>query len=100
MIYGSKIITKEEPLYRDLLAVGDRAALVRTVHMLHKRKAEQVTAGRKLHLCDENFLRDAERLLGTEFSLVLNIDHNEVGKYVQCTLDAPRKGSNTSHERI
>ena len=69
--------------YRDLITSGDTAALIRMVHTLHKHKREQETAGRKFHLCDENFLRDAERLLNTEFSLVLNIPQDEVVDYVQ-----------------
>ena len=73
--------------YSSLITSGDRAALVRMVHAIYKHKELQAAAGRKLHLCDENFLRDAKRLLGSEFSLVLNIEHDEVGKYVQSILD-------------
>lgn len=72
--------------YRDLITSGDRAALIRMVHTLHKHKEEQVAAGRKFHLCDENFLRDAEKLLNSEFSLVLNIHQDEVSSYVQNAL--------------
>lgn len=69
--------------YRELITSGDRAALVQMVHTLHKHKEQQALAGRKFHLCDENFLRDAEKLLNMEFSLVLNIPQEEVGNYVQ-----------------
>lgn len=69
--------------YRELITSGDRAALVQMIHTLHKHKEQQATAGRKFHLCDENFLRDAEKLLNTEFSLVLNIPQEEVRNYVQ-----------------
>mgnify|MGYP002517196277 CR=1 FL=1 len=34
------------------------------------------------HLCDENFLRDAQRLLSVEFALVLGIAPEQVGEYV------------------
>lgn len=74
--------------YRDLITSGDRAALIRMVHTLHKHKKEQAAVGRKFHLCDENFLRDAEKLLSSEFSLVLNIEQNEVGNYVQNIINA------------
>lgn len=69
--------------YRELITGGDRTALVAMVHALHKHKAEQLATGRKFHLCDENFLRDAEKLLGTEFAMVLNIPQSEVGDYIQ-----------------
>lgn len=69
--------------YRELIISCDRAALVGMVHTLHQRKSELAAAGKKFHLCDENFLRDAQKLLGSEFSLVLDIEQNEVGNYVK-----------------
>ena len=74
--------------YRDLISSGDRTALLRMVRTLHKHKETLAAAGRKFHLCDENFLRDAERLLNTEFSLVLGIAPNEVSSYVLTALNA------------
>lgn len=68
--------------YRELINSGDRAALVRMVSTLHRHKAAQSAAGRKFHLCDDNFLRDAEKLLSSEFSLVLGIEPSQVGNYV------------------
>lgn len=72
--------------YRELITSGDRAALVSMVKALHIHKDAQLAQGRRLHLCDENFLRDAENLLGGEFSLVLGIAPNEVGAYIQNTI--------------
>ena len=69
--------------YRELITSGDRAALISMVKALHIHKESQLAQGRRLHLCDENFLRDAEGLLGGEFSLVLGIAPNEVGSYIQ-----------------
>ena len=73
--------------YRELINSGDRAALICMVRSLHKHKQEQLSAGKKFHLCDENFLRDAEKLLSAEFSLVLGIAPNEVGAYIQKTIE-------------
>lgn len=72
--------------YHDLITSCDRAALVRMVHTLHRRKHIQSAAGRKLHLCDETFLRDAEKLLGSEFALVLNLPREQVDAYVRTIL--------------
>lgn len=68
--------------YRELISSGDRLALLQMICTLHKHKQAQTDAGRKFHLCDENFLRDAERLLNAEFSLVLGIDKDQVSAYV------------------
>lgn len=69
--------------YSSLITSADRAELIRMVHAIHKHKEQLSSSGKKLHLCDENFLRDAERLLGSEFSLVMNIAQHDVGEYVK-----------------
>lgn len=68
--------------YRELITSGDRTALLRMVHTLNKHKKERAAAGKKFHLCDENFLRDAQRLLESEFSMILEIQPSEVQNYV------------------
>ncbi len=72
--------------YRELIVAGDRAALICMVGSLYRHKEAQAAAGRKFHLCDENFLRDAEKLLNSEFSLVLNIPTNQVQDYILSAL--------------
>ena len=72
--------------YRELITSGDRAALLSMVKALHIHKEAQVAQGRRLHLCDENFLRDAENLLGGEFSLVLGIPPDGIGAYIKSKL--------------
>lgn len=69
--------------YRELIHSGDRTALLRMVHSLHQHKLQQEAAGRKLHQCDDNFLRDAQRLLSSELSLVLDIPQDQVAEYVK-----------------
>lgn len=68
--------------YRELINSGDRTRLICMVRTLYRHKAAQAAAGRKCHLCDENFLRDAEKLLTSEFSLVLGMEPEQVRKYV------------------
>lgn len=73
--------------YRELITGSDKAALVSMVHCLNQHREQQMAAGRKFHLCDENFLRDAQKLLGSEFSLALQIPENEVGDVVKKILE-------------
>lgn len=68
--------------YRELISCGDRVKLLRMIRSLYRHKQEQEAMGRKFHLCDENFLRDAQRLIDTEFSTVLGIPPVEVRSYV------------------
>lgn len=68
--------------YRELIVSGDYAALLQMIHTLHQHKQQQIAAGRKVHMCDDNFLHDAQRLLTGEFSVVLGIAPDEVEAYV------------------
>lgn len=72
--------------YRELIGSGDRTALLQMIGSILRHRESQTAAGRKLHLCDDNFLRDAERLINGEFSLILGIDPGQVGGYVRDTL--------------
>lgn len=69
---------RRKQYYRQILTTVDAAELIRTVRCLEKHKQEQALIGRKLHLCDENFLRDAKRILTLEIATVLQIDEIEV----------------------
>ncbi len=73
--------------YRELINNADRAALISMIRVLHQHKENQLAAGRKFHLCDENFLRDAQKVLSSEFSFVLGIPQTEVGAYIESKLN-------------
>lgn len=74
---------KRKQLYKELIMGSDRKTLIHMVHTLHKQKKEQLSAGRKFHQCDENFLHDAEKRLNSEFALILDIPQNEVSAYMK-----------------
>lgn len=74
--------------YRSLINSGDRSAMLCMIRTLHQHKSDQEAVGRKLHMCDENFLRDAQKLLGSEFSLVLGIPQDQVGTNIQSVMQA------------
>lgn len=69
--------------YRELIGSGDRIALLQMIYTLELHKKEQAALGRKFHQCDDNFLRDALRLIDSEFAVVLGIEPGAVGSYVQ-----------------
>lgn len=74
--------------YRDLINSGDRTALLKMVNTLYRYKAAQAAAGRKFHQCDDNFLRDAEKLLTSEIALVLEMSQEEARDYLRQQLKA------------
>ncbi len=69
--------------YRELIGSGDRQALVSMVYALRGHKKQQESQEKKFHLCDENFLRDAEKLLCAEFSLVLELSREETADFLR-----------------
>lgn len=72
--------------YRELIGSGNRTKLMQMVHTLYRHKKEQAAAGKKVHLCDENFLRDAEKLLVGEFAIVLDMEPEEAKQYIRSKL--------------
>ena len=56
------------------------------VRTLYRHKKAQTTAGKKVHLCDDNFLRDAEKLLASEVSVVLEMDADQAKQYLRAKL--------------
>ncbi len=69
--------------YRELISSGDRVKLMQMVHSLYAHKAAQSAAGRKCHLCDENFLRDAEKLLASEAAIVMDLEPDAARQYIR-----------------
>lgn len=77
---------QRKQLYRELISSGDRERLMSMVHTLYRHKAEQTAAGRKVHLCDDNFLRDAEKLLTGEVAIVMGMEQDEARAFVRSGL--------------
>lgn len=77
---------QRKQLYRDLIKSGDRAGLVSMLGRLYRHKQSCIEAGRKFHICDENFLRDAEKLIRSEFAEVLAIPPEQVGAYIRSAM--------------
>ena len=69
--------------YRELIGSGDRVSLMQMVSTLYRYRASQNAAGRKFHQSDENFLRDAEKLLASEISLVLELPAEDARNYLR-----------------
>lgn len=78
---------ESEPLrkqyYKDLLTAADRLALMKMVSSLYRYREAQFAAGKKFHQCDDNFLRDAEKVLSSEIALVLHQTLEEARNYLR-----------------
>lgn len=79
---------RRKQTYRELIGSGDRAALMTMVHTLYVHKAAQSAAGKKFHQCDDNFLRDAEKLLSSEIAMVMGLEQDSARTYLRQQLKA------------
>ena len=69
--------------YRQIIEGGNRMEIMRLVKTLYQRKEDQQKAGKKQHLIDERFLKEAETILDDEFAYVLHLDRTEVASYIK-----------------
>jgi len=68
--------------YRELISSGDRGRLLQMVCTLYRHKCTQDRSGRKIHICDDNFLRDSEKLLAGEIGIVMGITTDEARQFL------------------
>ena len=60
-------------LYRGILAKGDHLELIRMIKAIHAHKTAREAEGKRLHVSDERFFKDAEQILYNEFQYVLDL---------------------------
>lgn len=72
---------KEE--YSRIIKDGDRHEIIRLIKTLYLRRKELSKSGKKLRSADEDYLDLAENMLFEEFAFALDIDRNEVVKYIK-----------------
>ena len=63
--------------YKGILAGGDHLELIRMIKAIYLHKQEREAAGRRLHMTDERFFKDAEQILYNEFQYVLKLNSKE-----------------------
>ena len=68
--------------YKKILASGDQAAIITMVQALFLHKKEREAEGKRLHMSDEHFMKDAEQLLYNEWQYVLNMDKAGLMTYI------------------
>ena len=68
--------------FRDILKTGDPRSLMRLCCCIHRRRAQLIAEGKRLAGGDEATLKQAEKLVESEFAFSLNIPRSEVGAYI------------------
>lgn len=68
---------ERKELYRGVLARGDHRELIKMIKAIYAHKLQREAEGKRLHLSDERFFKDAEQLLYNEFQYVLDISSKD-----------------------
>ncbi|MBC8571452.1 CarD family transcriptional regulator [Zongyangia hominis] len=68
--------------FKDILARGNRREVLQMIKALYLHQREQQDKGKRLHMADERFFHEAEKMLYDEFALVLNITPEQVLPFI------------------
>ena len=63
--------------YRIILANGDHIELIRMLKAIYAHKKDREAEGKRLHMIDEHFFKDAEQILYNEFQYVLKLNSKD-----------------------
>ena len=70
--------TERSEHFKSVISSGDCVELIRMIRLLKAHEAEQVANGKRLHISDERFLKEAEKMVGEELAIVLGVERGEV----------------------
>lgn len=89
---AESIWIENEPIrkvkYKEIITGGNRGELIRMIKALREHRTEQEKSGKKMHISDERFLKDAEKILYDEIAHVLHIKPEQVPPYILQKLEA------------
>ena len=68
--------------YKQILASADQAAIISMVQALFFHRQEKEAEGKRMHMSDEHFMKDAEQILYNEWQYVLNVDKAGLMAYI------------------
>ncbi len=64
--------------FKAVISSGDSVELIRLIRLISLHEREQLKKGKRLHISDERFLKEAEKMICEEFSIVLNTTRESV----------------------
>ena len=74
---------QRKELYKRILSKGDHLELIQMINAIYAQKTEREARGKRLHMSDERFFKDAEQLLYNEFQYVLGLkDKTQLMAYI------------------
>ncbi len=68
--------------YRAIISSGDACAQISMYRMLQQYQAQQGKIGKKIHICDDNFMRDVQKIISGEIAAVMQIPIKDALQYL------------------
>ena len=65
-------------IFSDIIKTGDRSETLKLIKSIRNHILQIKDKNRKLHVCDENYMKEAEKLIFDEFSYVLKKEKSEI----------------------
>ncbi len=64
--------------FRAVISSADSVELVRMIRLIHFHELQQIADGKRLHISDERFLKEAEKMVCEEFTIVLHTTREDI----------------------
>ena len=68
--------------YKRILAGGNQTQIISMIQAIYLHKKEREAEGKRLHMSDEHFMKEAEQLLYNEWQYILNVDKAGLMAYI------------------
>lgn len=78
---NNEVLRKEE--FRNIISLGDISDILVLLKSIWLHRRIQTEKGRKLHISDEMYLREAEKIIKEEISTVIGVEQDEVIPYIK-----------------
>lgn len=63
--------------FKSIISKGDFEELVSLVRILRNHEKQQIENGKHLHISDERFLKEAEKMVSEEIAVALNVERDD-----------------------
>lgn len=82
VIWNNNDNTRKEE-FKNVLSIGNIKDILVLLKSIWMHRKIQLTKGRKLHISDEMYLREAEKIIKEEISTVVGVDLDDVIPYIK-----------------
>lgn len=72
--------------YKKIIRQANRDELITLLKTLYERRLKLQLEGKRLSVCDERFLKQAQHIIHSEIAQVLSIPREEVSPYIEKTI--------------